>query len=250
MATYHENNDVALPHAGLLSYFHPRTSHAQPSEHAPPPYNDIEGLLTTPILTIDEAKDADERSDYSYCPDCDSFDCERGTFVLTTMKRDHRGFYAFCCFWCAVAVCILGAFGIFFTLDLVFSQFGMGTGLAMWMIRGNPSHADISYDMSFCLTSPNRQAPGPQTWRYIGSGGHVDCTTEVSTLSATASEQWKLRIDDEILFGDDLPVKTGHGRGDRFLHVEEHAGGDDLAEKATAGWWSTHDPVDPEETYQ
>lgn len=151
MGTHYEDNDVALTHASLLSYFHPRTSHAQPSEHAPPPYNDIESLLTTPMLAFDEAKDADEESAYSYSPDCESPDCERGTFGLTTMKRDHRGFYAFCCFWCAVSVCILGAFGIFFTLDLVFSQFGMGTGLAIWMIRGNPGHVETSYDVSFRL---------------------------------------------------------------------------------------------------
>lgn len=70
------------------------------------------------------------------------------------------------------------------------------------------------------------------------------------TLSATMGEQWKLRIDDEILFGDELPVNTGYDRGDRFLRVEEQSGGDDLAEEATAGRWSTYDPVDPEEEHQ
>jgi len=104
--------------------------------------------------------------------------------------------------------------------------------------------------MSFCLASPNRQAPGSQTWRYIAPGSHVDCTSDIVTLSATAGEQWKLRIDDEILFGDELPINTGYDRGGRFLRVEEQAGGDDFAEEATAGWWSTYDPIDPEETHQ
>jgi hypothetical protein len=111
--------------------------------------------------------------------------------------------------------------------------------------------------MSFCLASPNRQAPGPQVWRYIRPDNYADCTTEVVTLSAASSEQWKLQLSDEILFGDDLPTKTGHERGnergDRFISVEEKVrmeeygegfGGDDLAEEATARWWTRSVPND------
>jgi hypothetical protein len=62
--------------------------------------------------------------------------------------------------------------------------------------------------MYFCLASQNRQAPGPQVWRYIRGETIAQCTTDVATLSAAATEQWKLRFDDEILFEDDLPLNV------------------------------------------
>jgi hypothetical protein len=62
--------------------------------------------------------------------------------------------------------------------------------------------------MHFCLASQNRQAPGPQTWRYTRSNNIAQCTTDVATLSVAATEQWKLRFDDEILFGEDLPLSV------------------------------------------
>ncbi|KAH7091558.1 hypothetical protein FB567DRAFT_436379, partial [Paraphoma chrysanthemicola] len=61
--------------------------------------------------------------------------------------RRHKGAWAFCCFWCAISVCILAAFGAFFAADLVFTQFGMGTGMARWMIHGQGRRAEQSYDM-------------------------------------------------------------------------------------------------------
>ncbi|KAF2023850.1 hypothetical protein EK21DRAFT_16053, partial [Setomelanomma holmii] len=105
---------------------------------------------------------------------------------------------AFCCYWCAVSVCILTAFGAF-ALDLVFTQFGMGTGMARWIVHGNGNEDVTSYDMHFCLTSPNRQAPGPQYWRYISTDPFSNCATEIVTLSAMSTEQWKLFLDDIIV---------------------------------------------------
>lgn len=55
--------------------------------------------------------------------------------------------------------------------------------------------------MHFCLTSPNRQAPGPQTWRLTGK---EECLTEKITLMVDASEQWKMRFDDEVVVRDDV----------------------------------------------
>lgn len=64
------------------------------------------------------------------------------------MERDHQGFYAFCCFWCAVSVCILGALGVFFTLDTVCSTFGMGTGVGRWIVGMQGERTGGSYDVN------------------------------------------------------------------------------------------------------
>jgi hypothetical protein len=77
-------------------------------------------------------------------------------------------------------------------------------------------------------------------------------------LLAVPSEQWKLRLNDEILFGDDPPVKKGQERSDKFFSVEDKdllkgSGedlGDDLTEEAVAGRWTTYIPENPEETQQ
>jgi hypothetical protein len=90
--------------------------------------------------------------------------------------------------------------------------------------------------MRFCLATPNRQAPGPQYWRYFTPQYEGDCKTEVLTLIAGAEEEWKLRSDDEILFGDSIESEEGHNERRKFLSVEEKIRieelGDDLAEEA------------------
>jgi hypothetical protein len=154
MALSHGEHDVALPHAGLLAYFQPRTMHAQDCEHAPPPYEGFNGSRSTPFVDHNEAKDVEGESEYDFWSECDCPESEQQGLSFSTMKRDHRGFYAFCCFWCAVSVCILGAVGTFFAIDLVFSHFGTGTGLAMWMVHGNPSQAITDYDVSARLFLP------------------------------------------------------------------------------------------------
>jgi len=89
--------------------------------------------------------------------------------------------------------------------------------------------------MNFCLATPNRQAPGPQTWRYVEGGGIADCTTETLTLMASSTEMWKAFPDDEVMIGDDLPTKSGFEVADRFMSVADKVRmeelGDDLAEE-------------------
>jgi uncharacterized membrane protein len=70
------------------------------------------------------------------------------------MKRNRHGFYDFCCFWCAVWLCILGAVGVFFALDIVFSTFGMGVGVEKWMTQRH------GYDVCIPFISLNSQKSG------------------------------------------------------------------------------------------
>jgi hypothetical protein len=90
--------------------------------------------------------------------------------------------------------------------------------------------------MHFCLATPNRQAPGPQYWRYFLSESRGDCKTDVLTMTARAEDQWKLRPDDKILFGESMEPEDGQEERSRLMSVEEKIRigemGDDLAEEA------------------
>lgn len=88
--------------------------------------------------------------------------------------------------------------------------------------------------MHFCLATQNRQAPGPQTWRYLERDGIAHCTTEVLTLLASSTEVWKVLSDDNVSIGDDSPLRTGYETGDKVMSVADKVRleemGDDLAE--------------------
>jgi hypothetical protein len=46
---------------------------------------------------------------------------------------------------------------------------------------------------------------------------HAGCTTETITLLVNASEQWKVRSDDEIVFGKEQQVRSTSLGGGKFL---------------------------------
>jgi hypothetical protein len=88
--------------------------------------------------------------------------------------------------------------------------------------------------MQFCLATPNRQAPGPQTWRYVEGEGVSDCMTEVLTLLASSDQVWKILSNDNVVFDDDFPLVSGYEVADRAMSVADKFRmelGDDLAEE-------------------
>lgn len=89
--------------------------------------------------------------------------------------------------------------------------------------------------MRFCLASLNREAPGPQRWRYLQDETYDDCTTEIVTLLASAIEQWKISPDAEILVGE---VEHPDNRDEEYQKysskeeaTESQELGDDIAEE-------------------
>jgi len=82
--------------------------------------------------------------------------------------------------------------------------------------------------MHFCLATPNRQAPGPQTWRYVEGDAVAGCKTDILTLLASSTEVWKVLSDDIVSVGDVVPFRSGFEVDDK-ARLEEL--GDDLAEE-------------------
>ncbi|KAF2822991.1 hypothetical protein CC86DRAFT_409762 [Ophiobolus disseminans] len=229
--------NIALPHAGLLLYIR-RTalSSQRPDTNSPSLSSDEQASHNAQGRGNRPIKDDDQESNLGFWGE--HRHDQKGTQSvahLDLVKRGYHGAYAFCCFWFAFSICILGAFSAFFVLDLVFTQLGMGTGMATWMMHRNVGQESASYEMHFCLATPNRQAPGPQTWRYIEGDGIVDCTTEALTLVASSSEVWKLFPDDTVSIRDDLPLRSGYEVDGKVLSVVDKVRlaelGDDLAEE-------------------
>lgn len=95
--------------------------------------------------------------------------------------------------------------------------------------------------MHFCLASANRDAPGPQIWRHINPADVAKCKTDILTLSAASTEQWKLRIDDQSWFGDDIAHKAASDKGKKFMDVDGNLRVDDeLAKEDVAGGWDLY----------
>lgn len=147
MTTSHMDHDVALPHAGLLAYFHHPTASTQEhnAKSSPPPYDRRTSYEARQSSTT-YGKEGDEESGIGFWGE--RSEKEKQTTHLDLVKRGYYGIYAFCCFWFAVSICILGAFGAFFILDLALTQLGMGTGMATWIVHRNVGRGVENYEVS------------------------------------------------------------------------------------------------------
>lgn len=119
--------DMALPHGGLLAFI--RRNAPQPrtlnEESAPPPY--------CTKLTLAHSQDDDE-SQIGFWGEV-QHDAKR-IHISKHLARGYNGIYALCTFWFAISICILGAFGALFVLDLACMRLGMVHGIAGRGIAG------------------------------------------------------------------------------------------------------------------
>jgi hypothetical protein len=143
------DHDMALPHVGLLAYFR-RPASAPPQldvEASPPPY-DRNTLHQAVFLDDATPKSNDEEATFGFWGEREHGKARPHVSHPSMLKRGYHGASAFFCFWFAVSVCILGAFGAFFVVDLVFTRLGMGTGMATWMVHRNVGRGVASYEVS------------------------------------------------------------------------------------------------------
>ena len=156
MFTPYLDTDVALPRASLLSYLrHPLASPQPPPSDgsAPPPYNKCTEAHQALVATAIGADMEDEESNCGFWGERTSLHDTSirslGVNELVNGKYGRNHVHAFLCFWCSVSICAMAAFGIFFVIDLGCSQYGMGTGMAKWMIHEHARQSDAHYEVSF-----------------------------------------------------------------------------------------------------
>ncbi|KAH8724451.1 hypothetical protein GQ44DRAFT_727805 [Phaeosphaeriaceae sp. PMI808] len=68
-------------------------------------------------------------------------------------------------------------------------------------------------------TFDNRQVPGPQVWRYIDA--RDECLTEGVTLLAKSTGYWKIRPDNDVLFGDEMSWMSSYDGSDSDVSIED-----------------------------
>jgi hypothetical protein len=136
---------MALPRAGPLAFLRRASSPRRELDHdsSPPPYDD-----DAMRCSRSSGDYQDEESTFGFWGESEHEQKHAGNIQhLDLVKHGYHGFYAFCCFWFAVSVCILGAFGAFFVIDLAFTRLGMGTGIATWMVHRNVGRDTPSYEV-------------------------------------------------------------------------------------------------------
>jgi hypothetical protein len=152
MSAAHTNTDVALPHASLLAYFrNPAVaSAARDSGTAPEGKSKGTGACHFLHTRTKSAVSEDEESKCGFwgerCED-DARDLS-GSTPAWGKKSFAKGAAAFCCVWCAFSIIFLGAFGLYFFVDLAFSYYGLGTGMSQWVLFRHQLPPNTSYGVS------------------------------------------------------------------------------------------------------
>lgn len=128
MSLLYRNNDVALPHAGLLSYFtQPRENDgcnesAQSSPTVSPSSSDVKHSAFD-----EEAQDEFWELDSTTDTDCEDF-CQ------PARRRYHGLFHMLYDFWGFLCLVALSACAVLMGLDVALGQFGMDIGLTDCML--------------------------------------------------------------------------------------------------------------------
>jgi hypothetical protein len=151
MSTAHTSNNIPLPHASFLAYFRQPVDPPQVTDAASPPPLYSNRVTQQEALFIGDYAEEDEETNCGFWGERAALDhdmeCKPTYSTWHRERRGYRRFYDTCCLWCAMSICVIGAFGTFFALDLFGRQSGMGTGLANWMINGDILSTAATYEV-------------------------------------------------------------------------------------------------------
>jgi hypothetical protein len=143
----HTNIGVALPHASLLAYFRNPAPALEAKYHGMPPSESSSSADAHQML-YPRTYDHDDESRYGFWGELDWAKSSSEADSFYNKGSVMRRAATFCCLWCVFSVIILGAFGLYFAVDFVFSQYGLGTGMAEWIMSRHQVSPSTSYGVS------------------------------------------------------------------------------------------------------
>ncbi|KAI4634246.1 uncharacterized protein J4E87_001418 [Alternaria ethzedia] len=126
--------DVALPHTSLLAYFRDSAAVQETTDTGILSSNNTDGTNAHQLLHPPTDDNEDEESGLGFWGEVDGAKSSSESYSFGESRSAWRGAAAFCCLWCAFSVMILGAFSLYFAVDLVLSHYGLGTGMAEWVM--------------------------------------------------------------------------------------------------------------------
>ena len=146
MSVPHTDVDVTFPHyTSLPPYFGNHLPAFEQRDHHDLP---SEKTSSTGAYELQARTDTDDESKYGFWGELD----ETKSSSEVDSSYNKRSFVSelatFCSFWCAFSVLMLGAFGLYFAVDLAFSRYGLGTGMAEWAIHRHQLPPSTSYGVS------------------------------------------------------------------------------------------------------
>ena len=146
MSVPHTDVDVTFPHyTSLPPYFGNHPPALEKRHHHDPT---SEKTSSTGAYELQARTDTDDESKYGFWGELD----ETKSSSEVDSSYNKRSFVSelatFCSFWCAFSVLMLGAFGLYFAVDLAFSRYGLGTGMAEWAIHRHQLPPSTSYGVS------------------------------------------------------------------------------------------------------
>jgi hypothetical protein len=101
-----------------------------------------------------DIKNEDEEWNYGFWGEHHATGNAYGGLRLSATRRGRYSFYELCCFWIAVILYVIVATAIFFAVDLVFTQFGVGIGLVSWTVFASPATNRATYNVRDPVTIP------------------------------------------------------------------------------------------------
>ncbi|KAI4611973.1 hypothetical protein J4E80_007425 [Alternaria sp. BMP 0032] len=210
MSTSNTDADVALPHASLLTYVRDSAAVQKATDTGILSSDNTDGTNAHQLLHPPTDYDEDQESRLGFWGEVDGAKSSSGSYSFSESRSALKGAAAFCYLWCAFSVIILGAFGLYFTVDLAFSHYGLGTGMAEWVMYRQQLPPSNIRGIRFCLETPNRETPGPQAWHYLKAGTGDRCTTDTIDFLLNSKEAWKIQPDAILLLRDDASYLDQH----------------------------------------
>ncbi|KAI4622096.1 hypothetical protein J4E83_004835 [Alternaria metachromatica] len=224
MSTSNTDADVALPHASLLAYFRGPSAVQKVTDSGILSSDNSHGTNAHQLLhppTDDD--DDDEESRIGFWGEVDGPTSSSGSYSFGESRSAWRGAAAFCCLWCAFSVMILGAFSLYFAVNLVLGHYGLGTGMAEWVM--------------YRQQLPPSNIRG--AWHYLKASTDNRCTTDTIDFILNPKEAWKVQPDAILLVKDDVSYldQREQTRAPAISREEPQAPklGDDVAEEGQLG---------------
>jgi hypothetical protein len=136
MSPAHTDTDIPLPHASLLAYFRNPAAGLEARERGTSPEIKSKGFGARHFLHTrnKSAESEDEESKCGFWGERSSLEDDAKILSDSTTtwgkKSVAKRAAAFCCFWFAFSIVILGASGLYFFADLALSHYGLGTRMS------------------------------------------------------------------------------------------------------------------------
>ncbi|KAG9186145.1 hypothetical protein G6011_02701 [Alternaria panax] len=204
MSVPHADVEVASPHASQFACFRNPSVASETTDHGTLPGEKISSADTHGLLY--PRTDGDEESKFGFWGELDGAKSSSET-DSSYNKRSvvMRSAATFCYLCCAFSVMFLAHFGIYFAVDLAFSHHELGTGMSEWILYRHQLPQSTSYGIKFCLETPSREAPRPQTWRYMQAGTDDRCTTDTVDFILNSKETWKVQPGASLVLRNEEP---------------------------------------------